>query len=263
MNELSTSTHQEWCQWHKDRDAACGRFRIAEEAFQAELTEIGKEIVGEDADPQTIRSAFLRGACNCGRCRVYSRCTFASPQHVGDVMHNLYATGSKAAAYVAMAARKAEYWPEFAGVLALGCGAGGCLTGLDLAERLPSRRFGVEIEPHALRVLPHVVQGVHVADDIQKISLPEGPLLVVASLVWNLRVPSRLWAEQIATGREEFFVLSVTRPRDFVNREPSEKWKELGFKARWPFNYEVIKNNPLWDHRADSYGLQLDHWTRS
>ena len=253
--------------WADDRTEAARYFRFVEDSFRDELALIGRAAVGPNCSEDAAINEALAGRCHCGRCSArYARCTFSQPRHIGDVFHNLYATGSKAAAYVAEAASRVETWPEFTGVVSLGVGAGACLTGLAIANRLPGQRFGVEIEPHARRLLPHIVPGVQVNDDIDNLQLPEGHLLVVASLVWNLRVPSNSWAEAIAKGRNEFTTISVTRPGDWVNHHPAETWRQLGFTPTWPFEWRDTKDHhPAWGPLGDpsGYGIEVDHWTRA
>jgi hypothetical protein len=250
--------------WAADREEAQQIFRIAEEKFRPELAKIGAGIVGPNACVQEQLRAAMAGPCSCGSCVQYPRCTFTAPRHVGDVFANLYATGSKSAAYVARAAAAAETWPNFEAVVSLGIGAGACLTGLAIADRLPERKFGVEVEPKALRVLPAVVSDVVVEDDIRKILLPAGPILVVASLVWNLPVPAGLWAEEIARDRDEFWVLSVTRPRDFKNKNCRGHWENLGFESSWPYDWRLNRTG-CWGLDGDSggYGIELDRWVRA
>ena len=247
-----------------DRISASEIFSVAESEFSDELAEIGASIVGPDATVEDQMRAARAGSCSCGRCHQYPRCTFTAPRHVGDVFANLYATGSKSAAYVARAAAAAETWPNFEAVLSLGIGAGACLTGLAIADRLPDRRFGVEVEPKALRVLPAVVPDVKVEDDIRKILLPAGPILVVGSLVWNLPVPANLWAEEIARGRDEFWTISVTRPRDFKNKSPRLHWRKLGLQDTWPYDWRTNRTG-CWASDGDSggYGIEIDRWLRS
>ena len=189
-----------------------------------------------------------------------------APRHVGDVFSNLYATGSKSAAYIATAASRADDWPNFDAVLSLGIGAGACLTGLAIAHRLPDRRFGLEVEPIALRVLPAVVSDVVVEHDIKKLALPKGKILVVGSLVWNLPVPTNLWAEEIAHERDEFWTLNVTRPRDFRNHKPDRVWESLGMVSSWPYDFaEKTGILQAWHWGGDSggYGIELDRWIRA
>lgn len=253
--------------WANDRIAAARYFRYVEGTFRDELALIGCGEIGHNHPADLLVRAALAGNCHCGHCSPrYARCTFTSPRHIGDVFANLYATGSKAAAYVAQAASRVNDWPEFDGVLSLGCGAGACLTGLAIANRLPGQRFGVEIEPHARRLLPHIVPDVRVDDDIDNLHLPSGNLLVVASLVWNLPVPSYSWAAAIARDRSEFTTISVTRPWDRVNRHPAETWRQLGFTPTWPYEWRDTKNqDPAWRLSGDSsgYGIEVDHWRRA
>lgn len=251
--------------WALDRISACEIFSVAESEFSDELAKIGAGIVGPDAMVEDQTRAAKAGLCSCGRCHQYPRCTFLAPRHVGDVFSNLYATGSKSAAYLATAAAGADFWPNFDAVLSLGIGAGSCLAGLAIADRLPDRRFGVEVEPIALRVLPRVVSNVTVEDDITKLALPCGNILIVASLIWNLPVPAKIWAEEIARDRDEFWVLSVTRPRDFKNASPDRVWAGLGFESSWPYNYhERTRTFAAWKLDGDDggYGIELNRWVR-
>ena len=250
--------------WALDRISASEIFSVAESEFSDELAKIGACIVGPDATVEDQIRAAMAGPCSCGRCVQYPRCTFTAPRHLGDVFANLYATGSKAAAYVARAAAAAETWPNFEAVVSLGIGAGACLTGLAIADRLPDRRFAVEVEPKALRVLPRVVSNVTVEDDIKKLALPGGNILVVASLIWNLPVPAKIWAEEIARDRDEFWTLSVTRPRDFKNQSPRLLWKKIGFQDTWPYDWRLNRTG-CWGLDGDTAGsgVELDCWVRA
>ncbi len=152
--------------------------------------------------------------CHCGRCGRYARCKFRAPRCPADVVHNVCATGCKAAARVGTVGTTVDHFRDDV-VVSFGMGAGSCIAGWQVARGSKIERlFGVEIEPLATKVAVSAFPGATIAPSVRDIALPaDGRLVAITSLVFNVVSSeiAREWAHCLANARSTFLHVNVGR----------------------------------------------------
>jgi hypothetical protein len=152
--------------------------------------------------------------CHCGRCGRYARCKFRTPRCPADVVHNVVATGCKAAARVGTVGTMVDHFRDDV-VVSFGMGAGSCVAGWQVARGAKIEQlFGVEVEPLATKVALSAFPGATIAPSVRDIALPaEGRLIGITSLVFNVVSSeiAREWARFLASARSTFLHINIGR----------------------------------------------------
>lgn len=186
---------------------------------------------------------FSSKRCHCGACRMYPRCKYQSPRHVGDVMFNVRNTGTKSGASVATALRNLAL-PKHDSWVSFGHGAGACIAGAEIVLPHPDLLLGVEIEPQAIRVASRVFPKLMSRRSVHELPSVGGRLLVLSGLVFNVvtSAESASWLQWTSSANQVTWV-DVGRPSE----TDSFPLVAISRKSRFQQTFECA-------FESDSYG---------
>lgn len=158
--------------------------------------------VGAAFSPEELKLDSTTGICHCGAHSArFPRCKFTQPRHLADALWNFEKTGLVSAGRFAAVSAVVDHFADDS-VISLGCGPGGCILGWDYhrSEQI-QRLIGVEVEPHARRVVRAIFPAIELHQDIDCVPLPTGGRLVVLTgLVMNVidAATAARWGEIVA-----------------------------------------------------------------
>lgn len=179
--------------------------------------EICKAIADAFTEEERLANVDNASRCHCNRCGGYARCKFRAPRCPADVVHNVVATGCKAAARVGTVGTTLDHFRDDV-VVSFGIGAGSCVAGWQVARGAKIESlFGVEVEPLATKVARSAFPTATIAPSVRDIALPaDGRLVAITSLIFNL-VPSdiaREWGVFLASARSTFLHINIGREEE-------------------------------------------------
>jgi len=239
LGSSSTTPHDAW---NSDRITIAARFK---EKLKHDMAHLGRTMLGDTQASvakavQEVRASSM--GCHCGACRMYPRCKYQSPRHVGDVEFNVRMTGTKSGAAVAAALRhlsltKHDAWVSF------GHGAGACIAGAEIACPLPDTLLGVEVEPQAVKVASRVFPTLITRRSVHELPPVGGRLLVLSGLVFNVVTPSESasWL-QWATSAGQVTWVDVGRPSEPDSFPLAEISRKSRFRQSFEYTFESDSN---------------------
>lgn len=167
---------------------------------------------------EDLKSDTTTGTCHCGtHIGRFPRCKFAQPRHIGDVLWNVEKTGFESAGRFASVSAIVDHFADD-DVVSLGCGAGACILGWEYHRGAQIQRLiGVEVEPHARRVVRAIFPSIELYENFDSVPLPTGGRLVVLTgLVMNIVDPATAarWGEIVARHSGPILWADVGRDND-------------------------------------------------